>query len=78
MTIHEASFALARLLIEHGYDPRLVDQVDFEPCEDGASMMAYAYLQGSNEPWPVCFTLTGPFDRERCAEALLPDTRRMH
>ena len=24
MRIHEASFALARLLIEHGYDPRMV------------------------------------------------------
>ena len=72
MRIHEASFALARLLIEHGYDPRMVDQVDAVLCEDGASVVAYCYLRGSDNPFPVCFDLTGPFDRERCEEAFLP------
>ena len=78
MTITEAGFLLARLLLEEGHDPRMVDQIDFVPCEDGTSMMAYAYLKDSNEPWPVCFDLIGQFDRERCEAALLPDTRRMH
>ena len=72
MTIHEASFVLARLLLEQGYDPRMVDQVDAVLCEDGTSVMAYCYLRGSDTPWPVCFDLTGPFDRERCADAFLP------
>ena len=78
MTITEASFVLARLLVEQGHDPRMVDEVNFVACEDGASMMAYCYLQGSDEPYPVCFDLAGQFDRQRCEAALLPDTRRQH
>ena len=76
MTITEASFMLARLLMEHGHDPGMLDQVDCVLAENGTSVVAYAYLKDSNEPWPVCFDLTGQFDRERCEAALLPDTRR--
>ena len=78
MTLTEAGFVLARLIVEHGHDPDTLDQVDCVLCENGTSVMAYCYLRGSDEPYPVCFDLTGPFDRERCEAALLPDTRRMH
>ena len=72
-TIHEASFALDRLLIECGCDPSAIDQIDAVLCEDGRSVMAFCYIRGNrDEPLTVGFTLTGPFDRERCAEALLP------
>ena len=78
MTLTEAGFALARILIEHGYDPRAIDQVDAVLCEDNATVMVYAYLRGSDQPFPVSFDLAGEFDRQRVEAALLPDTRRMH
>ena len=71
-TIHEASFALDRLLIEYGCDPSMIEQIDTVLAEDGSSVVAYCYLRGSDTPLTVGFTLDGPFDREQCVEALLP------
>ena len=74
MTIDEAGFVLARLLMERGCDPSMIDQVDAVLCEDGRSVMAFCYIRGNrDEPFPVCFDLTsGPFDKARCEEAFLP------
>ena len=71
-TIHEASFALDRLLIDHGCDPSMLDQVDCVLAEDGSSVVAYCYLRGSDNPLTVGFDIAGRFDPERYVETLLP------
>jgi hypothetical protein len=69
MTNHDLAEMLGRRLASLGHDARLIQQIDFVPCEDeGRTTMAYNYLIGG-ECVPLYFDSV-PFDPTE-VEALL-------
>jgi len=57
----EIAEMLQRRLVGMGFDVRQIEQIDFVSCEDGKSIMAYAYDAG-DDCLALCFDRPAMFD----------------